>query len=393
MTLKQAVNRARLTYRPLAKALGMSPAGVSRVINYGEYPIRLGREASIERLSAVLKKCGIPVQDVEFPQIGVRPGYTGANRKRITGMPVRTHFEVESHINTEAIDLMQLDRSVLQLFGLRANPFLNDVETDDDVFQNKGHEQVATAIRDAIDQRGFLAIVAPSGAGKTTIWDGIESEYGMRDDCVICKSQIKAREKLTPEHLARCLIYGLLGENTHIPREAESRGRQLSSALRAIRTGSVDKRAVLYIDDAHFCNTSVLRQLKTFFEEKIGRFRLLSVILVGLPELKQKLAEFPEIGNRIRLVEVPGVPVQDYLSFKLRRAGSSIEKLFDQGGLSAFLDRFRAPRRPAIGYPLTINTTCIRAMVKLHQNGGQPGERISREIVDSLPGEQSRRPA
>jgi type II secretory pathway predicted ATPase ExeA len=208
----------------------------------------------------------------------------------------------------------------------------------------------------------------------------------MRDDTVICKPQTKEKHKLTPEHLVRALIYGLLGDNAHVCREAEDRGRQLSQALRQIRTAEIDKKVVLYIDDAHFCGANVLRQLKTFFEEKIGRYRLLAIILVGLPELKNKLAAFPEIGNRIRLVEVPPVPVQEYIAFKLKRVGSSVEKLFDGAGFDAFVDRFRQPRRPAMGHPLLINAACIQAMVKLHQNGGQPGERITREIIDLLPG-------
>jgi type II secretory pathway predicted ATPase ExeA len=167
----------------------------------------------------------------------------------------------------------------------------------------------------------------------------------------------------------------------------------LSATLRAIRTGTVDRKAVLYIDDAHFCSASVLRQLKTFFEEKIGRFRLLAIVLVGLQTLKAKLATFPEIGNRIRLVEVPPVPVREYLDHKFRRVGARLDQVFAPDGIDAFLDRFRAPKRPALGYPLIVNANCIRAMVKLYENGGQAGEKITREIVDALPGEQPARRA
>jgi hypothetical protein len=85
------------------------------------------------------------------------------------------------------------------------------------------------------------------------------------------------------------------------------------------------------------------------------------------------------------------VPVKEYLEFKLRRVGFSIDKLFSADGLEAYLDRFRAPRRPALSHPLTINATCIRAMVRLYENGAQPGERITREIIDQLPGEEPAR--
>jgi type II secretory pathway predicted ATPase ExeA len=387
VTLREALKRAKLTYRPFAHTLRISPTSISRLVNYGEYPMRIGEDEVRRRISEVLERAGIDGADIEWPAVGIRPEYTGQRRERATGHAIQRH-DGHKYISktTEEIDLMQLDRNVLSLFALRTNPFLNDVEADEDVFRFKGYDMVETAICEAIEQRGFLALTGESGSGKTTIWDGVESEYSRRDDTVICRPLVKAKDTLTPEHLARCLIYGLLGDDVRVRANAEDRGRQLSTALRAIRSGTADRKAVLFLDDAHFCTGSVLKQLKTFFEEKIGRYRLLAIILIGLPTLKMKLSEFPEIGNRIRLVEVPPVPVKEYLEFKLRRAGSSIDKLFDPAGFEAFCDRFRAPRRPPLGRPLIINAACIRAMVMLHQNGAQPGERITRDIIDQLPG-------
>jgi type II secretory pathway predicted ATPase ExeA len=391
MTLREAIQDTRLGYRAFAHALGSSAATVSRLVNYGEYPTRMGVDEARKRCSKVLLGAGVDPRSVVWPDPGVRPGSSGYWREH-AGQTVKVHHKALRCVDnnkTEEIDLMQLDREVLRLFGLRSNPFINDVEADEDVFRYKGLEAVETAIRDAIEERGFLAICGPSGSGKTTIWDGIEADYGRRDDTVICRPLVMCRETLTPEHLARSLIYGLLGENTPVRLNAEDRGRQLSQALRA----GANRKAVLLIDDAHFCSTSVLRQLKTFYEEKIGRYRLLAIILIGLEELKPKLATFAEIGNRIRLVEAPKAPVEEYLRFKLRRAGSEAGKIFDAGGWAAFVERFKEPRRAAVGRPLLINAACIRCMVALHQNGGQPGELVTKEIVDSLPGAEERRRA
>lgn len=371
MTLKDALAAKNISVRKLGRLIGVSKTSAERIINHGQFPAR-ANTADLKR--RIIHALSLPSgEGIEWP--------------------AQREIEVPQEDPLQEIDLMQLDRSVMQLFGLRANPFINDVETDADVLRFRGYDGVEQAIKDTIEQRGFLAIVAESGAGKTTIWDGIEAEYGGREDTIICKPSVKSRESITPEHLARTLIYGLSGEHTAIRANAEDRGRQLSQALRNIRSSAGDKKAVLYIDDAHFCSMSVLRQLKTFFEEKIGRFRLLAIILVGLPTLKTKLSEFPEVGNRIRLVEVPPVPVDEYLQFKLKRAGSSLDKLFDNEGLAAFCDRFRSGRRPPLGRPLVINAMCIRAMVRLFANGAQPGERITREIVDTLPGQSPARKA
>jgi type II secretory pathway predicted ATPase ExeA len=302
--------------------------------------------------------------------------------------------EAESPASLHLETPMKLDHRVLQHFGLQRNPFDNDVEEESDVLRFRGYETAEKAIADAIEERGFVAVVAESGAGKTTVMEGVEGLYLNREDTIICKPAVKDRERLTPDHMARALIYSLLGENTTIRANAEDRGRQLSVALRQLRAGAVDKNCVLYIDDAHFCTTRVLRQLKTFYEEKVGRFRLMSIVLVGLPELKEKLSLFGEIGNRIRLVELPPVVVDAYLEFKLKRVGSSMARLFDAGGREAFLARFHQPKRGALARPLIINAACIRAMNRLYDNGAQVGEKISREIIDQLPGAVTmRRPA
>jgi type II secretory pathway predicted ATPase ExeA len=360
MTLQDAIIHSGLTYRALAVKSGLSTPMLNRLALHGEYPKRMPPGDVQHRLLDVLRRNGLTGCDIEFP--------ARSKRQRTT-----------TPDNTEEIDLMQFDRTVMAHYGLQKNPFLNDVESDADVYQWKGHVQVATAIEDAIEQRGFLAITGPSGSGKTTIWDGIEASYGTREDTVICKVRLKDRERLSADHLSRALLYDLCGETTRIRLNAEDSGRQLSAALR-----SLQRKAVLLIDDAHFSSSNVLRQLKTFYEEKIGRYRLLAIILIGLPELKAKLSKFPEIGNRIRLVEVPPVPVRDYLDFKLRRVGSGIERIFDDSGIEALSERFRVARqKAAYGSPLEVNATAIRAMVKAH-NLAQP--RVTAEIIDQLPG-------
>ena len=366
MDFQLAMKITGYSYATLARETGIGRPTLYRLVALDDWPKRQPRARVMEILRKAFGKRNLVLEDLA------------------ARVPSR---RLQAELNLEEIELMQLDTRVMDLFALRRNPFLNDVEDEEDVFQFKGHEQVTQAIRDAINERGFLAVSAPSGAGKTTIWDGIESEYLRDQSVVICRPLLKDKEKLSPAHLCRALIYGLLGDDAKVRQDAEDQGRQLSNALRALRTGMTDRKAVLVVDDAHFSGTSVLRQLKTFYEEKVGRYRLLGIVLIGLPKLKQKLSDFPEIGNRIRLVEVPPVPVQAYLDFKLKRAGSSMEKLFDPSGAQAFVDRFKQPRKAAVEHPLIINATCIRAMCKLFELGALPGARITGDVIAQLPSE------
>jgi len=367
------MQQAGVTQNKLGENIGISRTQAARLMQ-GYWPVRKSVDELKRRIARLLELRGGVTTDITWPDEG---GYQPAidNNKWL--------------IPQEGIEHMSLDKSVLSHFGLRSNPFQNDVNDEDDVLRYRGYEGVEMAIEETIEERGFLAIISESGSGKTTIWDGVEAKYKDRADVMICKPQIKSKDKMEPEHLARCLIYGLGGEGTKIAMNSEDRGRQLSTLLKGVRTQGADRRAVLYIDDAHFISVSVLRQLKTFFEEKVGRFRLLAIVLVGLPMLKNKLAEFGEIGNRIRVVEVPPVNVQEYLEFKLGRAGVPLDRLFSPDGQAAFLDRFRSPgqRRPPQDRPLIINAMCIRAMCRLVASGAAAGEKITREIIDKLPGE------
>jgi type II secretory pathway predicted ATPase ExeA len=371
ITLKEAIQRSGAGQNQFARMIHLRKTTMLRLVNNGIWPVYSDRTKLKNAAADYLASQGID------PCTIIWPGEEGQS-KLINPMK-------------EGIELMSLDSHVLQHFGLKQNPFGNDVNEDHDVMRFRGYESIEDAIRETVEERGFLAIIAPSGSGKTTIWEGIEAEYANRGEIKISRPQMKGKDHMTPEHIARALIHDLSGGES-VKQNAEDRGRQLSQLLRNARQGSLDRRVVLYIDDAHFVTQSVLRQLKTFFEEKIGRFRLLAIILVGLPMLKNKLTEFPEIGNRVRLVEVPPVPVKEYLEFKLCRVGSLIDRVFAEDGLQALLDRFRsAARRPPLGRPLEINAMCIRAMVRLVNNGAAAGERITREIVDQVPGEGSGR--
>ncbi|HVW09177.1 MAG TPA: AAA family ATPase [Bryobacteraceae bacterium] len=366
MTLQDAIKNTGVSQNQFARIVHIHKSAIVRLAAHGVWPVRIPRGQIKGRIAEYLASQGIDPCNVIWPG--------EEDHKPINPMK-------------EGIELMSLDTHVLQHFGLKQNPFSNDVEAEEDVMRFRGYENVEAAIRETIDQRGFLAVIAESGSGKTTIWDGIEAEYAGKGDVQISKPQMKGKDHMTPEHIARALIHDLSGGERVRP-NAEDRGRQLSQLLRGARGGAQDRKVVLYIDDAHFVTQSVLRQLKTFFEEKIGRFRLMSIILVGLPMLKNKLSEFPEIGNRVRLVEVPPVPVKEYLDFKLCRVGALTDRVFSEDGLHAFLDRFRNnTRRPPLGRPLVINAMCIRAMVRLVNNGAAAGERITREIVDQIPGE------
>jgi len=381
MTLKEAVGQSSLSYRQIATLCGFSKTAATRGVNGLGWP--RGRSETVRSvLEEKLAESGIEIGLVDWD--AAMYDHEGA------GPAVGSTQKTTGYEGTLEVELMQMDREILRLFGLRRNPFSNDIEDDADVWKFHGWQRVEDGIRDAVEERGFLAVIAHSGAGKTTIMEGVEAEMVSRDDVVWSKPHLMERDCMRADHLTHALIADIAGDAEVVRASMERRSRQLGRLL--AQAYQEDRKVCLYIDDAHFCSANVLRQLKRYYEEKVGRFRLLAIVLVGLPQLKRKLSAFEEIGNRIRVLEVPPCPVDEYLEFKLGRVGSSPSKLFDEQGWAAFLGRFRArSRAKATARPLVINATCVKAMAALHRSGATEGERIGREIVDGLPGAAARR--
>ena len=135
MTLKDALAAKNISVRKLGRLIGVSKTSAERIINHGQFPAR-ANTADLKR--RIIHALSLPSgEGIEWP--------------------AQREIEVPQEDPLQEIDLMQLDRSVMQLFGLRANPFINDVETDADVLRFRGYDGVEQAIKDTIEQRGFLA--------------------------------------------------------------------------------------------------------------------------------------------------------------------------------------------------------------------------------------------
>lgn len=357
VALRDAVAASRLSLSQLAKGADLAKSTVHRLIHEGIYPARTDRAKVREAIARALSHAGFD-GEVRWPDAAQGP---------------------QSPL--EEINWM-LDRQVLRHFGLASDPFV-EVADHGELYETEGFRRVRTSIIDTIEGRGIVVLTSPSGAGKTTLWNSVRDHLDHRDATVIRVHNMDLRN-LTPDHLVRALIHGILGD-VSVKANAEARGRQVVQALHSLRTPGADQLAVLVIDDAHFANDDVLKSLKRFYEERVGRLRLLSIVLVGLPTLRQRLGQFVEVGFRSNVCSVPMVKVESYLQFKLSRIGARVDQLFDESGTAAFLDRFRETRKhAAMGYPLVINAAAKKCMSMLLENAAGAGERISAGIVDRV---------
>ncbi len=394
MTPAEALVKAGITYDKLGSLIrGKNGQASSRTachlaIRCATYPQRFGESNFKAEVERVVRERGVR-DEIDWHE-HVKLGPHGEHGP-LLGEKWEKRANRVSLQDIREMELMQLNEEVLALFRLKRNPFENDLRSESDVFKlnDGGYEKVEREILRGIKEHSMLALVAPSGSGKTTLWEGIEDDLINREDVVLCKPMAADRERLRPTHMVRALLFGLLGDSAQVAGDIERMSRQLYSALKDAQAKR--RTVILYIDDAHFMNRTLLRQIKRFYEFKTGRDRMLSIVMIGIEALGEKLGQFREVGDRTRTLTMPVVPVEKYLEFKLGRVGSSVPKLFDSDGLKAFKERFQAGKgKHAVGRPLAINAACIRCMVALEENGAVAGARINRDIVDGVESGQPR---
>ncbi len=225
---------------------------------------------------------------------------------------------------------------------------------------------------------GFLAVSGESGSGKTTLRrDLIDRINRENTPVIVIEPYVLAMEDndvkgktLKASNIAEAIV-NTLAPLENLKRSPEARFRQLHKILKdSSRAGY---QHVLIIEEAHSLPLPTLKHLKRFFELEDGFKKLLSIILIGQPELELKLSERnQEVREVVQRCEVVNLfPLNDYLEtfldFKFGRVGMKTNKILDNSAIGAIRDRLCLSRHSSketvsLLYPLAIGNLIIAAM-------------------------------
>jgi general secretion pathway protein A len=128
------------------------------------------------------------------------------------------------------------------------------------------------------------------------------------------------------------------------------------------------RNAVLIIDEAQNLATPVLEQIRMLSNLETERGKLLQIVLVGQPELRQQLArpELRQLNQRIalryHLQPFNRQETEDYINHRLVVAGSHGGVKFSRRAISVIY-------RLSAGIPRKINLLCDRAMLSAYVRG------------------------
>lgn len=211
----------------------------------------------------------------------------------------------------------------LSHWNLRDAPFTKEL-ADNELWVPASRKTTVETLVDSCRERGHAVLVGEPGVGKTCVLralrhrlpkDGFRLTYchnvtlGRRD----FYRHVCLALDLSPKATAAAVFYAI---STHIE-----------------QLGKDNVHPVLLIDEAHLLHQDVLDHLHILANYEWDSRALLSIILVGLPETRQRLglaknrSLWSRIHTRLSLGEATPGDTAEYIAYRLKRVGADRELL------------------------------------------------------------------
>lgn len=361
----------------LARALGLAESTVTMMLTRDIWPSRIVPERLQQAIEVFLRERGATEEDIEVAFEKDDGPYQPRNSWQRSARPARTGAPIDDNIQLP--EKVMLSQQAKRHFTLFRDPFQDDVQSPEDVFLSEGHRYVREAMFMTAKHGGFLAVIGESGAGKSVMRRDLIDRIRREEQPIACiQPRIIDKERLTAGAICDALILDVSQERPY--KSLEAKARQIERLL----TGS--SRAgyshVLMIEEAHDLAISTLKYLKRFYELEDGFRKLLSIILIGQPELKLKLdegrnREAREVIRRCEIAELRplGGDLEGYLALKLKRQNKRLEDIFEKDAFDAIRSELTfslgAGDSVSMNYPLVVNNFVVRCLDKAARIGAE----------------------
>jgi type II secretory pathway predicted ATPase ExeA len=391
LVLKRVLAEAGISNRVLGQALGISGAAVNAIVNRNHWPKTPGKEALQTAIAGALA--------AQTPPISARGVFKEEKTAAEGGTPQRPlpqRGEKPQHTEGDTMLLAKqgLSPQARKHFGLNRDPFNDDIESGEDVFKTGDIRMVREHMLQTAQGGGFLAVIGESGSGKSTLADDIEDSLLQEGaPVVLIRPYVIGMEgddakgkRLKAGAILDAVIRAVDPQSAR-PAALQPKAERAHEALKASATSG--RRHCLVIDEAHRLAVPTLKHLKGFYELKLGHKKLLSIILIGQPELAGRLdprnPELREVTQRCELRELPPLDeaLEDYLAFKLKRVGKPWTEVFDIGAVAAVREKltYRRGKAEAISlvYPLAVGNLVTAA---LNQAAALGAPKVTADVVE-----------
>lgn len=249
-------------------------------------------------------------------------------------------------------------------FGLQFPPFSIAPDPHYLYMSGQHREALAHLLYGVQHEGGFVLLTGEVGTGKTTVCRCLLEQLPEKTDlAIVLNPKLTARELLGTV----CQEFGiaLADDNPSFKVLIDRLNRFLLDGY------AQGHRAVLIIDEAQNLSGGVLEQLRLLTNLETNERKLLQIILIGQPELKEKLAQprlrqlSQRITARYHLQPLAKKEVGPYVAHRLAIAGASarrIRKLFADKVIGKLYGMSH-------GIPRIINLICDRALLGAYAQG------------------------
>lgn len=369
LLLKQQLQYLPISMAKIAGELGISKTALAQLVNHGQWP-RRDTEQLRKRITELLASHNVDTTH-SFDEIRLQA-------TAITQVQQTTE-------DSMLLKKQTLSQKAKKAFKLFTNPFDDTaIQSATDMFTTSDIRYVREVMFQTAVHGGMLALWGESGSGKSTLRrDLIDRLHRESAGTVVIEPYVLAMEDndrtgktLKSASIAEAILRAVApGER---PKQSpEARFAQVHQALKASAESSQCGH-VLIIEEAHSLPVPTLKHLKRFLELEHGFKRLLSIILIGQQELRDKLSErsasVREVVQRCEMVRLEplGDDLEAFLAFKFDRAGRKVSEFIDESGVQAIRAKMtvKVGRNPDTGadvfasnlYPLAIGNLMVAAI-------------------------------
>lgn len=372
LQLKKILRALKVPQAELARTCDVSAAMIAQLCNHGIWPSEQLRENLKKRIELFLaeKKLLPGVIETAF-EAGFEVALQGSSLVE----PNHHECDPSQEDNDMLLRKQTLSQEAKKKFGIVRNPF-GDLQSDADMWISQDIRVVREHMFATAKFGGISCVVGESGAGKSSVRKALSQRIHDENQPIIlahpymlaAEDNDKKGKSLKITHISDSILRAI--SPLAKPRlSAESKFAQLHQAL--IDTNKSGFRVCVVIEEAHCLSIPALKHLKRLYElePETGYGSLISIILIGQPELHTKLSErnpeIRELVQRCEVVTLQPIAVSDLESFighRMSRVGKTAADIIDQTGITALADRLVSSGGESQLYPLLVGNFIVAAM-------------------------------
>jgi general secretion pathway protein A len=240
------------------------------------------------------------------------------------------------------------------------------------LFLSRSHrEALASLLYMVSASRGFAALIAPCGMGKTTLlFEFLQRLQGEAHTAFLFRTQCDSRQFM------RYLLRELgASEGTN---DLVAMHECLNEVL--VKEAAAGRKVVIVVDEAQNLTEDVLETVRLLSNFETASSKLIQIVLSGQPQLVSTLSRpsLLQLRQRISvwrdLAPLTGEEVTSYIEHRLEVAGASDTKIFERRARVLIAQHTN-------GIPREINSVCFNSM-SLAFGMGRP--QITSDVVEEV---------